>query len=52
MRILCIFFGANTKLDYIKVSFLCIFGPFLKVKVQNGGFFGGLVKFHIFLGGA
>ena len=28
-------------LNYIKRSFLCILGSFLKVKVQNGGFFWG-----------
>ena len=33
-------------------SFLCILGSFLNVKVQNGGYFGGLVKFQIFFGGA
>ena len=30
-------------------SFLCILGSFLnRVKVQNGGYFGGLLKFQIF----
>ena len=43
-----IFFGVITKLDYISWSFLCILGPFLKVKVQNWGYFGGLPKFTIF----
>ena len=28
------------------------FGAFLKVKVQNGGYFWGLLKFQIFFGGA
>ena len=32
------------------MSFLCIFGSFLKVKVQNGGYFWGLLKFQIFFG--
>ena len=41
MKILWIFFGVITKLDYIKGSFLCILGSFLKVKVQNGGIFLG-----------
>ena len=27
------------------MSFLCILGSFLKVKVQNGGYFLGLLKF-------
>ena len=36
-----IFFGFFTKLDYNKGSFLCILGSFLKVKVQNGGYFWG-----------
>ena len=40
--------GVITKFDNIKGSFLCILGFFLKVKVQNGGIFGGLLKFHIF----
>ena len=29
---------------------LCILGSFLKVKVQNGGFVLGLLKFQIFFG--
>ena len=33
---------------HIKGSFLCILGSFLKVKVQNGGYFFGLLKFQIF----
>ena len=52
MKILYIFFGVITKLDYILVSCLCILGYFLKVKVQNGGYFLELVKFQIFFGGA
>ena len=31
-------------------SFLCILGSFLKAKAQNGEYFGGLLKFQIFLG--
>ena len=50
MKILWIFFWVITKLDYIKRSFLCILGSFLKVKVQNGGIFGGLLKIQIFFG--
>ena len=30
--------------------FLCILGSFLKVKVQNGGYFLGLLKFQILFG--
>ena len=33
------FLGVITKLGYIKGSFLCILGSFLKVNVQNGGYF-------------
>ena len=29
-------------------SFLCILGSFLKAKVQNGGYFLGLLKFQFF----
>ena len=52
MKILWRFFGVITKLGYIKGSFLCILGSFLKVKVQHGGYFLGLLKFQIFFGGA
>ena len=46
-----IFGGIITKLDYIKGSFLCILGSFLKVMLQNGFFLGGLLKFQmVFLG--
>ena len=45
-------FGVITKLDYIYRSFICILGSFLKAKVQNGGFFLGLLKFQIFIRGA
>ena len=48
MKILWIFFRVITKLDYILGSFLNILGSFLKVKVQNGGYFFGLLKFQIF----
>ena len=43
-----IFFGVITKLDFIKESFLCILRSFLNVKVQNEGYFFGLLKFQIF----
>ena len=46
-----VFLGVITKLDYILGSFLCILGSFLKVKVQNRGYFWGLQKFLIFFGG-
>ena len=41
MKILWIFLGVITKLDYIKGLFLCILGSFLKVIVQNRDIFGG-----------
>ena len=47
-----IFFWAITKLDYIYWSFLFILGSFFKVKVQNGGYFWGVLKFQIFIWGA
>ena len=34
------------------MSFLCILGSFLKVKVQDGGVFFASVKFQIFFWGA
>ena len=37
LKILWIFLGVITKLDYIKGSFLCTPWYFHKVKVQNGG---------------
>ena len=33
------FFGLFEKLNFIYGSFLCILGPFLKVKLLNGGTF-------------
>ena len=51
MKILWIFLRVITKLNYIKGSFLCILGSFLKVRVQNGGCFFGVAKIlNIFLG--
>ena len=51
MKILWIFLGGViTKFDYIKGSFLCILGPFLRAKVQNGSIFLRLLKFKVFLG--
>ena len=43
--------GVITKLVYTSGSFLNILGSFLKVKVQNGGYFWGLLKFQIFFWG-
>ena len=43
-------FWVITQFDYIQDSFLCSFWSFLKVKVQNGGYFWGLLKFQIFFG--
>ena len=37
-------------MDYILGSFLCILWSFLKVKVQNVGYFWGVLKFQIFFG--
>ena len=50
LKIFFIFFVVITKLDYIKGSLLCILGSLLKIKVQNGGYFWGLLKFQIFFG--
>ena len=50
--ILWIFYGVITKLDYIKGPFLCILGSVLKVKIQNGGYCFGLLKFEIVVWGA
>ena len=41
MKILWIFFGGHHKIGF----YLGILGSFLKVKLQNGGYFGGLLKF-------
>ena len=52
IKILWIFFGGHHKiglyLGVISMHFRVIF----KVKVQNGGYLLGLLKFQIFLGGA
>ena len=50
MKVLWIFFGVFTKLDYIYGVISMLLGSFLKVKVQNVGYYFGLVKFLIFLG--
>ena len=44
-----IFGGHHKNVLYLWVI-LCILGSFLKVKVQNVGYFFGLLKFQIFLG--
>ena len=41
MKILWLFFGDHHKIELYYGSFLCILGSFLKVKVQNGGYFWG-----------
>ena len=51
MKICGYFFRVTKKLDYIQGSFVCILGSFLKVKVQNGGYFlGCLISKYFFLG--
>ena len=54
MKILWIIFGGQYKTVLFFLgwggSFLCILWSFLKVKVQNGNIFGGLLKFQIFFG--
>ena len=52
IKILWIFLGGITKLDYIQGAFLCILGPYLKVKVQNGNIFWGMLNIQIFFRGA
>ena len=42
------FFGSSQNWTVFSMHF----GSFLKVKVQNGGYFFGLLKFQIFFGGA
>ena len=49
ITILWIIFLVITKLNYFWGSFVCIFGPFLKAKVQNGIFF--FFFFFFFFGG-
>ena len=44
--------GSSQNLTIFGGSFLCILGSFLKAKVQNGGYFLGLLKFQIFFWGA
>ena len=50
MKILWIFLGVKTKLDYNKRSFLSILGSFLKVKLQNGEYFWGCYSFKYLFG--
>ena len=50
MNILCIFLGCHHKIRlYLRVISMH-FWVFCKVKVQNRGYFGGLLKFQIFFG--
>ena len=42
--------GVSQNWTIFRGHFICILGSFLKVKVQNGGYFLGLVKFQIFFG--
>ena len=52
MKILWIFFGGHYKIGlYLGVIYMH-FRAFLKVKVQNGRYFWGLLKFQIFVCGA
>ena len=46
-------FGGSSQNWTIRIygSFICLLGYFLKVNVQNGGYFWGLLKFQILLGG-
>ena len=50
MNILWIFLGGRHKIRLYLGVISMHFGVFFKVKVQNGGYFGGLLKFQIFLG--
>ena len=50
MKILWIFFGGHHKIGLYLVVISMHLGSFLKVKVQNRGYFFGLPKFHIFFG--
>ena len=51
MKILWIFLEGHHKIRlYLGVISMHFLGLFLKVKVQNGGILGGLLKFQIFLG--
>ena len=52
MKILWILLGGHHKIRlYLGINPLH-FWVFFKVKVQNGGILGGLLKFQIFLGGS
>ena len=53
MKILWIFLGGHHTIRRYLGVIPMHFGVFIKVKVQNGGYFfggGGLLKFQIFLG--
>ena len=42
--------GSSQNWTMFRGQFYALLGAFLKVKVQNGGYFWGLLKFQIFLG--
>ena len=46
-----IYFGSSQNWTSFKVSFLCILGYFVMVKVQNGNIFVRLLKIQIFFFG-
>ena len=50
MTILWIFLGGHHKIRLYLGVISMHFWVFFKVKVQNGGYFWGLLKFQIFLG--
>ena len=50
MKILWIFLGGHHKIRLYLGVISMHFGSFFKVKVQNVGYFGGLLKFQVFLG--
>ena len=52
MKILWMFFWGHHIIGLYLGSFLCILGSFIKGRVQNGGYFLGLIKFQIFFWGA
>ena len=52
MKILWIFFGGHHKIGLYLEVISMHFRVFLKVKVQNGGYFFWLLKFQIFIWGA
>ena len=51
MKILWIFFGGHHKIGLYLGGISMLLGSFLKVKVQNRGYFLGFLKFQIFFWG-